>query len=249
MTHDFMKWLVRLVVSLAFCCAAPSAALAADSQQARCPLPTGAAAALGTHDARSRFDFIRATVGDQAKRAMTWSTAWSFFGVAVAGESVALAAASVDEKKRIIWLAQGLPALGFPGLILIDPLSVMADDRELRQMTENDPLQTKLCENLARAEILFAEDAADEKKKTSIFSHALCVLANLASSTVIVIGTGDWTSAILNGVGGEAVSEFNLWTLPTGAVSALDRYRSGDLAVPSGVRAVSTRGLGVTFSW
>ena len=180
---------------------------------------------------------------------MTWSTAWSFFGVAVAGESVALAAASVDEKKRIIWLAQGLPALGFPGLILIDPLSVMADDRELRKIVEDDPLQTKLCENLAHAEKLFAEDAADERKKTGIFSHALGVLANLASSAVIVIGTGDWTSAILNGVGGEAVSEFNLWTLPTGAVSAFEHYRAGDLTMPSGVRTVAAHGLNLTISW
>ena len=180
---------------------------------------------------------------------MTWSTAWSFFGVAVAGESVAFAAATVDEKKRIIWLAQGLPAIGFPGLILIDPLSVMADDRELGKMVEDDPLQTKLCASLARAEVLFAEDAADEKRKAGIFSHALCVLANLASSAVIVIGTGDWTSAILNGVGGEAVSEFNLWTLPTGAVSAFEHYRAGDLTVPSGVRTVSANGLSFSISW
>jgi hypothetical protein len=220
----------------------------------RCPTPNGASTTLASHDARSRFLFLQSQIHDQAKRAFLWSSIWSFTGVAIAGESTALAVATVDEKKRIIWLAQGLPALGFPGLILIDPLKVMADDRELKEITEADPEQTKLCANLARAEQLFAEDAADEKRKTGIFSHALCVLANLASSTVIVLATGDWTSAILNGVGGEAVSELNLWTLPTGAESALDRYRAGDLTTnaiaPSPVVTSATaRGLNLTISW
>jgi len=218
-------------------------------QEIRCPLPAGATSALGSHDARRRFSFIRTVVADQAQRAMTWSTAWSFFGVAVAGESFALGVTSPDEKGRIIRLAQGLPAIGFPALILIAPLRVMADDRELHALSEDDPLQAKLCENLARAEKLFAEDAADEKKKTGIFSHALCVLANLASSAVIVIGTGEWATGILNGVSGEAVSEFNLWTLPTGAVSAFERYRSGDLTIPSSAHVISGRGLSVSFSW
>ncbi len=221
---------------------------AADSVEIRCPLPAGASPALGALSPRARFQFIRATLGDQAKRAFTWSSAWSFFGVAVAGETTALAAAENDPKKRIIWLANGLPALGFPGLILIDPLKVMADDRELEQIVEEDPSDAKLCENLARAEQMFVEDAADEKKKTGIFSHVLCVLANVASSAVIVIGTGEWGSAIVNGVGGEVVSEFNLYTLPTGAVSAIDRYRSGDLTIPNGAR-IATRGLSFSLSW
>ena len=215
----------------------------------RCPLPVHAGAALGAQNARARFRFVRSTMSDQARRAMSWSMGWSFFGVAVAGETTALAIATHDEKRRIIWLANGLPALGFPGLILIDPLKVMADEREVTTLAESDPQDAKLCENLARAEQLFAEDAADEAKKTGFFSHALCVLANVASSAVIVIGTGDWTSAILNGVGGEAVSEVNLYTLPTGAVSALEKYRAGDLAMPSGVRTVGARGLSFSFSW
>jgi hypothetical protein len=221
---------------------------AADPVEIRCPLPARASAALGTLSPRARFHFIRATLADQAKRAFTWSSAWSFFGIAVAGETTALAAAENDPKKRIIWLANGLPALGFPGLILIDPLKVMADDRELEEIAEDDPTDAKLCENLARAEQMFAEDAADEKKKTGVFSHILCVLANVASSAVIVIGTGEWGSAIVNGVGGEVVSEINLYTLPTGAVSAIDRYRAGDLTLANGARMV-TRGLSLSLSW
>ena len=61
--------------------------------------------------------------------------------------------------------------------------------REVDAMVKNDPNETSLCANLARAEKILEEDAADEKKKTGVFSHVLCVLANLASSAVIVIGT------------------------------------------------------------
>ncbi|MEO8874568.1 MAG: hypothetical protein ABI461_03190, partial [Polyangiaceae bacterium] len=240
---------VAIAIAFGACFFGSRAAHAQATQEMRCPLPTHASSALGSHDARARFRFVRSTMGDQARRAMSWSRGWSFFGVAAAGETTALAIANHDEKRRIIWLANGLPALGFPGLILIDPLKVMSDDREVRALVENDPLEEKLCENLARAEQLFAEDAADEAKKTGFFSHALGVLANVASSAVIVIGTGDWTSAILNGVGGEAVSEINLYTLPTGAVSALEKYRAGDLTIPSGTQTVGARGLSFSLSW
>lgn len=238
---------IATIVALTFV-SVTSNARAADAPEIRCPIPNGAAAPLATHDASARFRFIRATLGDQARRAFTWSSAWSFFGVAAAGETTALAASENDPKKRIIWLANGLPALGFPGLILIDPIKVIADDSELEDRAKDDPLETKLCENLALAEKMLTEDAADEKKKTGVFSHVLCVLANLASSAVIVIGTGEWGSALTNFAGGEVVSEFNLYTLPTGAVSAADRYRAGDLTIPNGVRMVA-RGLSFSLSW
>jgi hypothetical protein len=242
-----VKTIALLFVAGVIFFAAPKAH-AADAPEIRCPIPNGASSSLAAHEAGARLRFIRSTLADQARRAFTWSSAWSFFGVAVAGETTALAASENDPKKRIIWLANGLPALGFPGLILIDPIKVMADDSELEDLVKDDPLETKLCENLARAEKMLTEDAADEKKKTGVFSHVLGLLANVASSAVIVIGTGEWGSAILNGVGGEAVSEFNLFTLPTGAVSAADRYRAGDLTVPNGVRMVS-RGLSFSLSW
>lgn len=225
-----------------------SKARAASPAESRCPVPSGASSSLANADASARFRFIRSTLADQSKRASTWSGAWSFFGVAAAAQVSVLAAVSNDPKQRVIWLANGLPALGFPGLILIDPMKVMADDRELENLAKDDPSEKNLCENLARAEVLFTEDAADEKKKTGVFSHILCVLANVASSVVIVIGTGEWGPAITNFIGGEAVSEFNLYTLPTGAVPALDRYRAGDLTDASSVH-VAARGLNLSISW
>jgi hypothetical protein len=214
----------------------------------RCPVPNGASSALAAQDASTRFRFIRSKLADQAKRAVLWSNGWSFFGFAAASEVTVIAGLESDPKKRIIWLANGLPALGFPGLVLVDPIKVIADDRELENLAKDDPLEKKLCGNLARAEMLFADDAADEKKKTGVFSHLLCVLANVASSAVIVIGTGEWGSAITNFVGGEAVSELNLYSLPTGAASAIDRYRAGDLTIPNSVR-MATRGLSFSLSW
>jgi hypothetical protein len=234
-----------LVSAIFFAC--PNAH-ADDPIAIRCPAPNGASSALAAQDASTRFRFIRSTLADQAKRAVLWSNGWSFFGFAAASEASVLAGLESDPKKRIIWLANGLPALGFPGLVLIDPIKVIADDRELENLAKDDPLEKNLCGNLARAEMLFADDAADEKKKTGVFSHILCVLANVASSAVIVIGTGEWGSALTNFVGGEAVSELNLYSLPTGATSAIDRYRAGDLTIPSGVH-MGARGLSFSVSW
>jgi hypothetical protein len=55
-------------------------------------------------------------------------------------------------------------------------------------------------------------------------------------------------TAAMNFLGGEVVSELNLYTLPTGAVPALDRYRSGDLSGASDVH-VGGRGLNFSISW
>lgn len=181
----------------------------------------------------ARIAFIRSALRSDARHAQTWSSSWGLFGVGVAAGSVAFAITSQTSHDRIVWLAQGLPALGFPATMLVDPMTVMSDDRDLEQLVEDRGASS--CDVLRAAERYLEEDARDEKKKTGLFAHALGILANVASSAVIVIGTGDWGAALLNGAGGIAVSETNLWTLPTGAASASRAYRA--------------RSFGVTIPW
>ncbi|MGH7284893.1 MAG: hypothetical protein ACRELY_25485 [Polyangiaceae bacterium] len=186
-----------------------------------------------SREIEARISFIRSALRENARHAQTWSSGWGLFGVGVASGSIALAAASETSHDRIVWLAQGLPALGFPALMLIDPLQVMSDDRDLERLTQERG--TSSCEVLRVAEIYLQKDARDEKTKTNLFAHALGILANVASSAVIVIGTGDWGAALLNGAGGIVVSEANLWTLPTGAANAASAYHA--------------RSFGVTIPW
>ena len=214
---------MRLIFSCISCALVLSTA-SADAQTRPCPSPPETAA---------RIAFIRSALRSDARHAQTWSSSWGLFGVGVAVGSVAFAAASTTSHDRIVWLAQGLPALGFPATMLVDPMKVMADDRDLEHLV--DERGTSSCEVLRAAESYLEEDARDEKKKTNVFAHALGILANVASSAVIVLGTGDWGAALLSGAGGIAVSETNLWTLPTGAASASNAYRA--------------RTFGVTVPW
>lgn len=205
-------------------CVLVSTAASASAQSRPCP---------PAREVDARVSFIRSSLRADARHAQTWSSSWGLFGVGVAAGSVALAAASETSHDRIVWLAQGLPALGFPALMLLDPLKVMSDERDLERLVVVHG--TSSCDVLRAAESYLERDARDERKKTSVFAHALGVLANVASSAVIVIGTGDWGAALLNGAGGIAVSETNLWTLPTGAAHAQDAYRA--------------RSFGVTIPW
>ena len=210
---------MRLIFSC-FSCALVLCATSAEAQPRPCP---------PAREIEARVSFIRSALRENARHAQTWSSSWGLFGVGVAGGSVALAVTSETSHDRIVWLAQGLPALGFPALMLIDPLRVMSDERDLEHLVEEHG--TTSCDVLHAAESYLEDDARDEKKKTNLFAHALGVLANVASSAVIVIGTGDWGAALLNGAGGIAVSEANLWTLPTGAASAQNAYRARTFGV------------------
>jgi hypothetical protein len=86
-----------------------------------------------------------------------------------------------------------------------------------------------ICAALARAELLFAASAANEAFKAGIATQLFVIGGNGAIALFLGLGFEHWKGALLNGGGGLLISEFQIFTQPTGAVTELGRYRRGEV--------------------
>ena len=97
------------------------------------------------------------------------------------------------------------------------------------------------CVRLDRAEELLVSSAHDEKLHTNWVQHTLAIALGAGYGVLLQVIFKNWGQTILNGAGGIVLGEAQLLTLPTGAVSALDHYRHGDVggAAPAAAPQVS----------
>jgi hypothetical protein len=171
-------------------------------------------------------------MADQAHRARTWSLAWTVTGLALSAGNYTRAALADTRDDRIAPLVGGTTALFIPGGILVQPLQVMAHQRTLEaELALLSPAEgaAGICAALARAERFFAESAANEAFKAGIATHLFVIGGNSAIALFLGLGFDQWRNALINGGGGLLISEFQIFTQPTGAVTELARYRRGEL--------------------
>ncbi len=196
----------------------------------RCPVPEGGSAALGAADAGARLSYVRGVLRDQARRARLWTWGWAATGVGLAGGSFALAALESDRDKRLEWIVSGGPALWYPLMAVLDPPEAPDDAAALEELvatTSSVHGRMDPCIVLARAEHLLDRAAADEKRRVNLFSQALGITGSLAIGAFIAFALGDPVGGLVNGAASLGVVELNLFTAPTGAVDAAERYRAG----------------------
>lgn len=187
---------------------------------------------LAEVDARRRLAFVRGVMDDQGRRARTWSLAWAATGFGLAAGNFTLAALADSRDDRIDPIVGGAASLFIPAAILVEPLQVMAHQRSLEtDIAALSPTEgaTGICAVLARAEGLLARSAADEAFKAGIATHIFVIAGNGAIALFLGLGFDHWKGALLNGGGGLLISEFQIFTQPTGAVSELARYRRGEV--------------------
>jgi len=225
--------------------------------QTFCPTPLGAASALATTPASARLAFIQSVMGDQAKRARTWMWSWSLIGLGLSAGNFTLAALAKTPDDRVDPLTGGVTSLFIPAAIIVKPLRVSSANDELaayvaETTTTLGPMGP--CRQLAVAEQLLAESADDEALGVGILTHGIAIVGNTAIGLFLGIGFKHWGGALLNGLGGLAISEVEIFTQPTGAVHALERYRLGDLPAPAASTITWTLaprlelgGAGITF--
>ena len=199
--------------------------------QTRCPAIEGGDGALAGVDADARLAFVRATMRDQASRAKTWSWAWSGIGLGLAvgqfGEM-----ALVPAHERFQQAFEGAATLYIPGAIALFPLEVRADDATLERFlsdTDSNGEGTAPCLRLERAEELLAASAHDESLHTNWLQHTLAIVLGAGYAVLLQVAFKNVGNTILNGGGGIVIGELQILTSPTGAVSALERYRRGDI--------------------
>jgi hypothetical protein len=192
----------------------------------------GSAPLLGEIDAHRRLAFVREVMDDQARRARTWSLAWAVTGLGLAAGNYTRAALADTRDDRIDPIVGGTTSLFIPAALLVQPLEVMAHQRTLEDdLAALSPTQNAsgLCATLARAEGLLAQSAENEAFKAGIATHLFVIGGNGAIALFLGLGFDHWKGALLNGGGGLLISEFQIFTQPTGAVTELARYRRGDL--------------------
>ncbi len=80
------------------------------------------------------------------------------------------------------------------------------------------------CLALARARELLARSAADERFATGWLAHGFVIGGNIAIGLLLGIAFHDWWGAAKQAVGGSAVGELQILTLPA---EARDAARSG----------------------
>jgi len=205
-------------------------------ENVRCPLVDGSAPLLAEIDGRRRLAFVREVMADQARRARTWSLAWAVTGLGLSAGNFTRAALADTRDDRIDPFVGGVTSLFIPGGILVQPLDVMSDERTLEAdlaVSLSGPGSPAICVALARAELLFARSAANEAFKAGIATHLFVIGGNGAIALFLGLGFEHWKGALLNGGGGLLISEFQIFTQPTGAVAELARYRRGEVQTTS----------------
>ncbi|MDB4996360.1 MAG: hypothetical protein JWM74_3792, partial [Myxococcaceae bacterium] len=215
----------------------------------RCPALTGGTRSLQAISAERRLAFVVATVRDQARRARTWSLAWTLTGLGLSAANFTLAGLTDDRADRVDRIIAGSSSLTLPAAMLIDPLRVVSDQPKLEVLLDAVDWRRggMECLVLGRAEDFLVRDADDEHRHARFSSHLLGIGYNIGVALVLGLGLGHWRAAILNGVGGILISEARLLTQPTGAVSALERYRAGDLGDSTLTARPVSVGVGLAF--
>jgi len=236
-----------------------------------CPTPEGAAQALARAAPQQRIAFLRQNFEDQGRYATSWKWWWVGIGTTTFASSVAQAAgwAAGDDIRRNANVIDNLIVSAFsvatPVAALALALRVESDaprvDALLRQ---TDGGAGMACLVLQRIEELFRKGAEEEAFDTSWVAHVtgtlgvgamVAILASEAAAASSVSNrNAHWDNAIGNGIGGLALTEAQILSQPTGAVSAYRRYLRGDLRGGSGsalsFRVVPTgSGTSITLRW
>lgn len=204
-----------------------------------------------------RIQYIQQALDSGTPSAKLWWNSWVGFYSAATIVSLAAALTTKNEVMQITGgVSAGESLIGLSGM-LIFPFKARTAAAELRSIAENTP--TERSQKLVRAEELLKQSSDAERAGKSCLQHLLGVLVNAAGAAVVWplyedrinhAGGIAWQQALELFIVGTAVSELQIWTEPSKAISDekdyLKKYFSyptaGFLVLPSlnGVRIVAT---------
>ena len=202
-----------------------------------------AGARLGAVDPELRLRWIDAELGRSAARAHLWTWGWGLaLGVGTLANLAPLPFVSAEQ--RIDWYTGAVTtAVGIVPL-LIAPLDVIADSRDLRARLATRGA-ADVCALLSDAEARLVRDAQNQADGQRWWMHVGNVVLNAGVGLFLIIGYHHWTAGILNAASGAVIGEAIILTQPTGAIESLRRYREG--ALDGGAAPARSLGLAGTF--
>jgi hypothetical protein len=195
-------------------------------------------------DPELRLRWIDGELARSAGRARLWTGAW---GVALGAGTIAnlVPLAWVPADQRVDWYTgAATTAVGVVPL-LIAPLDVVADSRELRARLATRTAGDT-CALLADAETRLVRDAKNQADGQRWWLHVGNVVLNAGVGLFLIVGFHHWAAGIWNAASGAVIGEVIIFTQPTGAVESLRRYREGDFD-PRAIPPAKMVGLTRTF--
>jgi hypothetical protein len=178
---------------------------------------------------RDELRSIAATLDADARGTRVWYWSWMAAGTAlIAGQGTA--AAFVQGDLRVELVTGAAASVFIPTVLLVHPPLVLSDqpllDARLKATTVAGSVGDS-CIAAQRARELLERDADDEALATGWFAHAFVVGGNIALGLLLGLGFHDWWGAAKQAVGGSAVGELQILTLPARALHARSPGKTG----------------------
>ena len=212
-----------------------------------CPIPSDGSAALASMDAKDRIALLHSTFDSQAVYAQRWK--WAWFGIGMTtlagslGQAVGWAAfADSSNPKREPNIVDNAIVSGFsvvgPFVSLIFAPSIEKDAPAMDQLLRETAGGTAgSCLVVSRMEELMRRDVEEEAFNVSWLQHVVAIVGvgalfgilfgEAVSSSDPIVAQEHRQNAISNSLVGLVLTELQILTSPTGAITAWNRYLNG----------------------
>jgi hypothetical protein len=182
----------------------------------------GAQATSPTADCAEHARSIARALDADSRHSRVWYWSWMGAGAAlIAGQ--ATLATLVEGDQRTEFVAGAATSVLIPVVLIVHPPLVLADAPVLEarlQATTVDGSLGDACIAVARARELLDRDARDQAFTTGWLAHVFAIGVNVGVGLLLGLGFHDWWGAARQAVGGSAVGELQILTMPTGAIAA-----------------------------
>ncbi len=224
--------------------------------QARCPVAPGAGVAVADIRGETRLAWIDARLSHGARSAKRWTWGW---GIGIGAATVANLAAIpfVSHEDRIDWYVGAATTIVGIVPLLIAPLDVIGDARELRAQIATLPAgwdqrdsdnrdddagaeREGICALVADAELRLVRSAKNQADGQRWWLHVGNVALNVGVGLFLGIGYNHWGAGAFNAIGGSLIGEAIILTQPTETIADLRAYQRGDLGGERPVAALPT---------
>jgi hypothetical protein len=204
--------------------------------QTLCPVTAGAGTGVAGVPAELRLAWIDARLAAGAHKAKRWTWGW---GIGIGGATIVNLAVIpfVSKEDRIDWYVGAATTVVGIVPLLIAPLDVIADSRELREKIEAQPPppagggeRPDVCPLLADAETRLIRDAKNQADGQRWWLHVGNVALNFGVGLFLGLGYHHWGAGAWNAIGGSLIGEAIILTQPTASIDDLETYRRGTLA-------------------
>lgn len=150
-----------------------------------------------------------------------WYTGWSALtvGQGIIAVAVPDRGLRADAAVGAVGSSLGLIPLG------LVPFPARHAAADLRAMPEATPEERR--KKLARGERLLRESAESEVLRRKWFNHVLCGAVSTSVGLVLALGYGRPVTGAVSATVGIALSEAQIFTMPTAAISDWNEYQSG----------------------